>query len=103
MVDADPEVITYCEQPLEISYVLNGRLRTSIFDMWIFKKDEVEIFDEEIAVGGQEHSPKESRYFSGFFVLSVQVLVPSQGQELVPIAGMDKNMFLLPIRWISKH
>ncbi|MGM1049215.1 MAG: hypothetical protein ACQEXX_24170 [Bacillota bacterium] len=45
----------------------------------------------------QEHSPIKSRYFSGFFVLSVQVLVPSQGQELVPIAGMDKNMFPLPI------
>ncbi|MDN4605406.1 MULTISPECIES: TnsA endonuclease N-terminal domain-containing protein [Paenibacillus] len=46
MVDADPEVITYCEQPLEISYVLNGRLRTSIFDMWILKKDGSEIFVE---------------------------------------------------------
>ncbi|MGM1047677.1 MAG: hypothetical protein ACQEXX_16245 [Bacillota bacterium] len=39
-----------------------------------------------LIVGGQEHSPIESRYLSGFFVLSVQVLVPSQGQELVPIA-----------------
>jgi hypothetical protein len=36
-------------------------------------------------VEGQEHGPIESRYFSGFFVLSVQVLVPSQGQELCPI------------------
>ena len=49
-------------------------------------------------VEGQEHNPIESRYFSGFFVLSVQVLVPSPGQELVPIAVMDKNMSRLPIR-----
>ncbi|OME92347.1 hypothetical protein BK123_17290 [Paenibacillus lautus] len=34
-----------------------------------------------IIVEGQEHGPIESRYFSGFFILSVQVLVPSQGQE----------------------
>lgn len=46
VVDTNPEVITYCEQPLEISYVLNGQLRTSIFDMWILKKDGSEIFVE---------------------------------------------------------
>ncbi len=49
-------------------------------------------------VEGQEHGPIESRYFSGFFILSVQVLVPSRGQELVPIAVMDKNMSRFPIR-----
>ncbi|MEC0307502.1 hypothetical protein P4H67_12155 [Paenibacillus lautus] len=30
--------------------------------------------------------------------VSVQVLVPSRGQELVPIAVKDKNMSRLPIR-----
>jgi hypothetical protein len=46
-------------------------------------------------VGGQEHIPIESRYYSGFFVLSVQVFVPSQGQELVPIAvkGQEHEPF----------
>jgi len=43
-------------------------------------------------VGGQEHGPIQSRQKSGFFVLSVQVRVPSQGQELVPNAEKDKNM-----------
>ncbi|MCV4231023.1 hypothetical protein OHJ21_07535 [Virgibacillus sp. LDC1] len=51
-----------------------------------------------IVVGGQEFGPIEYRYFSGFFVLSVQVLVPSQRQEPVPIAVKDKNMSRLPIR-----
>lgn len=44
-----------------------------------------------------------SRYFSDFFILSVQVLVPNQGQELVPITVFDKNMFLLPVRQISNR
>jgi len=43
------------------------------------------------------------RYCSGFFILSVQVLVPSQGQELVPITEMDKNIVRLTIRCISNR
>ncbi|WP_165264034.1 hypothetical protein [Paenibacillus sp. M-152] len=38
-VKTNQEVITYCEQPLKISYVLKGQLRTSIFDMWILNRD----------------------------------------------------------------
>jgi hypothetical protein len=49
-------------------------------------------------VEGQEDGPIESRYFSGFFILSVQVLVLGLGQELIPIAEKDKNMSRLPIR-----
>lgn len=46
VTETNPEVLTYCEQPLEISYVINGQLRTSIFDMWILKKDNSETFVE---------------------------------------------------------
>lgn len=49
-------------------------------------------------VEGQEHCSIQSRYFSGFFILSVQVLVLGLGQELVPIAEMDTNLFPFPIR-----
>ncbi|WP_160164008.1 hypothetical protein [Paenibacillus vortex] len=49
-------------------------------------------------VEGQEHGPIEVAISAAFFILSVQVLVPSQGQELVPIAEKDKNMSRLPIR-----
>ncbi|MDN4603831.1 MULTISPECIES: TnsA endonuclease N-terminal domain-containing protein [Paenibacillus] len=45
-VETNPEVIGYCEQPLEISYLLNGRLRKSIFDMWILYRDHSETFVE---------------------------------------------------------
>jgi hypothetical protein len=45
-VETNPKVITYCEQPLQISYVLNGQLRTSIFDMWILNRDNSETFVE---------------------------------------------------------
>lgn len=34
--------------------------------------------------------PIESRYFSGFFNLSVQDLVPSQGEDLVPANRLEK-------------
>lgn len=34
-----------------------------------------------------------NRYFSGSFMLSMQVRFPSQGQEPVPIAVMDKIIF----------
>jgi hypothetical protein len=50
----------------------------------------------------KNHIPIEVANFSCFFTLSVQVLIPSQGQELVLIAGMDKNITRLPIRYISK-
>ncbi|WP_405117648.1 Tn7 transposase TnsA N-terminal domain-containing protein [Paenibacillus sp. FSL H8-0317] len=45
-VETNPKVITYCEQPLKISYVLKGQLRTSIFDMWILNQDGSETFVE---------------------------------------------------------
>ncbi|MBB6021859.1 hypothetical protein HNR77_002954 [Paenibacillus sp. JGP012] len=45
-VETNPKVITYCEQPLKISYVLKGQLRTSIFDMWILNQDGKETFVE---------------------------------------------------------
>lgn len=43
-------------------------------------------------VEGQEH-----------VILSVQVLVTSQGQELVLIAGLDMNLVRLLIRCIAKQ
>ncbi|WP_186785978.1 TnsA endonuclease N-terminal domain-containing protein [Paenibacillus agilis] len=45
-VDTNPNVITYCEQPLEISYVCNEKIHTSIFDMWIKYQDGEEVFVE---------------------------------------------------------
>ena len=42
--------------------------------------------------------PLKVAILAAFFVLSVQVFVPNRGQELVPIAEMDKNIFRLPIR-----
>ncbi len=36
---------------------------------------------------GQAHSPIESRYYSDFFCFTVQVLLPSRGQEFVPLAA----------------
>jgi len=45
-VESDNNVDLYCEQPLEITYVLNGKRHTSIFDMWILYKSGEEVFVE---------------------------------------------------------
>ncbi|WP_410768715.1 TnsA endonuclease N-terminal domain-containing protein [Fontibacillus sp. BL9] len=45
-VETDPTVITYCEQPLEITYVLEGKQRRTIFDMCVLKEDGNEYFIE---------------------------------------------------------
>lgn len=45
-VESDPNVITYCEQPKEITYVINGKLHSSIFDMWVLYKDGTQRFIE---------------------------------------------------------
>ncbi|MBB3113466.1 hypothetical protein FHS18_005578 [Paenibacillus phyllosphaerae] len=46
VVETDPTVLTYCEQPIEIPYVINGRLHSTIFDMWILFKNGKEVFVE---------------------------------------------------------
>ncbi|TQR92827.1 hypothetical protein [Paenibacillus ottowii] len=43
-------------------------------------------------VVGDKNIEPLSRFINGFFVLSVEVVVPSEGQQLLPIAVMDKNM-----------
>lgn len=42
--------------------------------------------------------PMKADILAVFLCLSVQVLVPNQRQELVPIAAKDKNIIRLPIR-----
>jgi hypothetical protein len=49
----------------------------------------------EVVVERQEHSPIEIRLYSGFFYLSVQVLVVNERQELVPT--VDVRQELVPI------
>jgi len=51
-----------------------------------------------VIVEGQEHDPIEAAILAAFFILSVQVLVRSQGEEHATITEMDKNMIRLPIR-----
>ncbi|WP_456290365.1 hypothetical protein M1D70_15225 [Paenibacillus sp. AK002] len=58
-----------------------------LFSKWGATMGAIHSLSRSYDVGVQKHSPIESRYYSGFFVLSVQVLVLSPGQELVPIAN----------------
>ncbi|GGB52885.1 TnsA endonuclease N-terminal domain-containing protein [Fictibacillus barbaricus] len=46
LVEADPCIIDFCEQPLEIKFVYQGKLRSSIFDMWVKYENGHEEFRE---------------------------------------------------------
>ncbi|MCY9670669.1 Tn7 transposase TnsA N-terminal domain-containing protein [Paenibacillus alginolyticus] len=46
LTETDPTIKTYCEQPIEISFVFNGKLHSSIFDMWILRTTGKEEFIE---------------------------------------------------------
>lgn len=45
-METTPDVIEYCEQPLEINYVLNEKRHKTIFDMCALHKDGIRIFIE---------------------------------------------------------
>ncbi len=46
LIESDLEVKDFCEQPLKINYVYNGKKEESIFDMWVRYNDGKEIFLE---------------------------------------------------------
>lgn len=60
-LETDPYVKTYCEQPKEISFVVNGELHTSIFDAWIQFMDDKEKFRE--VKYSVELNPKDPRNY----------------------------------------
>jgi hypothetical protein len=45
-LELDSFVVSFCEQPLKIEINLDGKLMTSIFDMWVLYKDGTEEFQE---------------------------------------------------------
>ncbi|WP_051530018.1 TnsA endonuclease N-terminal domain-containing protein [Anoxybacteroides tepidamans] len=46
LIESDPSVRCYCEQPLKIQLYWNNKLHQSIFDMWILYDDNSESFIE---------------------------------------------------------
>ncbi|MGE6593668.1 TnsA endonuclease N-terminal domain-containing protein [Bacillus mycoides] len=42
LVECDPTVKKFCEQPLKVEYILNNKIRHSIPDMWILYTDNSE-------------------------------------------------------------
>lgn len=45
-VETNPQIITFCEQPAEMHSIVDGKLKTSIIDMWIQRIDGSEAFIE---------------------------------------------------------
>lgn len=46
LIETNPTVLTFCEQPLEIEYFYNGDIAKSIPDMWVQYKDDSQCFIE---------------------------------------------------------
>lgn len=45
-IETNPNIINFCEQPLKIEIYFEGKLVTSVFDMWVLYKDNTEEFME---------------------------------------------------------
>lgn len=46
LIETNPNVINFCEQPKKIRYLFNGELVETIFDMWVLYNDGIEEFIE---------------------------------------------------------
>ncbi|WP_455542543.1 Tn7 transposase TnsA N-terminal domain-containing protein [Intestinibacter sp.] len=45
-IESNPNIILFCEQPLKIWVNIDGKVKESIFDMWVLYKDNTEEFIE---------------------------------------------------------
>lgn len=61
LVESNPEVVTFCEQPLKIRIQLSFGVVTTIFDMWIKWKSGLEEFREVKHLGDLQDSQQNSR------------------------------------------
>lgn len=46
LIETNPKIISFCEQPLEIKDYIDGKLKKSILDMWVLYDDNTEQFQE---------------------------------------------------------
>ncbi len=60
LVETNPKVKSFCEQPLRIKQCLNGEWVESIFDMWVEWIDGIETFVE--VKYSEEFNPKHQNY-----------------------------------------
>jgi hypothetical protein len=62
LIENDPNVITYCEQPVWVKDVIDGEIINTIFDMWVKLKNGFECFVE--IKYGAELDPSHEKYSS---------------------------------------
>lgn len=46
LIETDPNIETFCEQPLKITHSYKGNIVSAIFDMWVQQKDGTQCFIE---------------------------------------------------------
>lgn len=70
LVECDPNIETFCEQPLKVSYLHNDKMKSSIFDMWVQYSNGTEEFRE---IKYQSHlEPNHKKYLETSKQISVQ-------------------------------
>lgn len=45
-IETNPNIVSFCEQPLKVKILHDGKMRETIFDMWILYNNKVEEFQE---------------------------------------------------------
>ncbi|WCN36215.1 Tn7 transposase TnsA N-terminal domain-containing protein [Aneurinibacillus uraniidurans] len=46
LIETNPDIVSFCEQPLKVQEEIDGKIYETIFDMWIKRKDGTEEFIE---------------------------------------------------------
>jgi hypothetical protein len=46
LVESEPQIVDFCEQPLEVATFINGKMKYSIIDMWVKYKNGKQEFRE---------------------------------------------------------
>lgn len=59
-IETNPNVVLFCEQPLKIKVLHEGKIKESIFDMWVLYNNNVEEFQEVKYISELNGSSKKS-------------------------------------------
>ncbi|QYK67416.1 hypothetical protein KAI36_02566 [Paenibacillus sp. S02] len=67
LIEMDPQVINYCEKPLEINHSYFGRPDTALIDMWVKRKSQEEFINIAHSHQLDSHNENYSCFVSCYF------------------------------------
>lgn len=60
-LELNPEVLTFCEQPFRAEMLINGKVKETVFDMWVSYKNGCEEF-QEVKYSDELTNPQNNSY-----------------------------------------